>query len=1710
MKLSVLPKFNLNPTEEELAYTHPPLYKGTNKFASYILNRFFYILAFIIPFFTMLFIMKHFAYAPFGNKCMYVLDGAYINLPVLTGMIHDLKEGTFHLYTLKGSVGAEFFSSITYYLSSPFTLICLFFSQETAVVLLSLFSVLRIALSGPIFLYYLTHRKLGHTHSPYDPMMLILSLGYALSSYGLVQYNDFMFLDHFMLFPLLLLYLEEFMISGKWKKFAFLNAFLLFSNFYLGIMLNIILVFYYFIKNENPISVIMQRFAKLVATMLFSCALSGITVIPGICAFVQNCQKPYMELFTGHLQGDFYAVFLRHLFYTAPSFKQTSLSGLNVYTGLFAFMLAFSYFLCKKFSLTRRAKDLLFLILLVLSFSSMQLSYYIHLLSVNGTYFCSYSFVYLAFLLVLGSDVLPHIRSMSLLRILSAAILPIALSILCLNLVSLQPDYNSVYYSLCILIVYGIFLLLYRIGSIKRDSFYAVILCICCLELFANAFQLSFQVAKENTSMKDVIITNGTTVTAEDEFSRAELVDFPEVSYLLNLNSRFHFNRMMTQLQADFNYTPLHDSLSGVRYLYSNKNSDFKINSRQYEKTGSMSNYNIFENKNTFPSAFAVSGTLNDSQINRSTFITEQNSIASSLGCEDSIYIETFPENVNLTLSEDIDFSVLDLGNNVFSIQAPEEEITEFTVNPTLHFTAVEDGYLYLLLHGNPVLFGEVKAGETYSHTFAAEISDIDDVVAWFQFFYYNDSAHENLAQTLAKSACSLSYDGLSSFVIKANVSEDSTIVTSLPYHSRMKTAFGTAEDITLSSYQDMLAIHVPAGTHDIKINYMNYPFILGCFLTLFVIALCIIVVKSAKAGLAMQRLYNKCSSFCTLCTRKVLAYVSDNQIYILAFIIPLGSILGIMLFSGCEPFGIKSIFNGDGPSITLPTMYHISDLLKNGLYAHSWYGGNGYNTSDFIQFSLVELLYYFVPAGKINLFTTLLVVFTLCLCGPSIVFYLTHRLTGKRAYKKDYRLLIPAMCYTLCNYSLLMINNTGWYYALVLLPLIILGMDYLMIKKKSRYYVIALGLSLLTQYYLTMFICFFLVVYFFTYHFDSIRDFIKKGIRFAVASLSTGLLSFSSLYFAFAGKSGNTYAQTDSTFPSSYFFNGFDHLFNSLSIFADGFNISWADGDANLYFGILSLFLLAVFLLQKVSLREKLRFLIPFAIFFFALNHSVLNYVFNGLHYQNGVPNRFAFLVVIAAAFISYDSICLLQKTSRRKILFAALGVLALFTISYAITPEDTKNHTAYIGTIVCLIIYATLLCKPFFLKCSNKFKTKLLVALFILELVINAAFQMIPNFSTTYYLSHMDSAIKMVNEDYNMSDSLEHVAIYSPDVENLSYVSKLKTGMQFSTMLTESQINLAKYLGSEATPNIIRAGNTQTPLGYGIGNVKYLLLFTKSYTSNIQDIKYLTPIALQDSTIIFENKQTFPFAYYLPKSASSLMNRPLGQQEYWNELTHYVLDTDSLILYAASLENCTNKDAASYPEENYFVANKIVSGDTFHYNLDMQLTVPRDGSVYINRADFQYVGEYKAGEKIHYVMDGRSINSNLKTNDETGNLIMYVLDNDLFTDLNTKINENPFHVDSFTNDSICGTIDMPEDGYVNFTMPYDERWQVWIDGEKADSESLGNGFFTVSAPKGTHEIRLNYVDNRRLPVVLITILSWIALGLICKIKDKRNSKKA
>mgnify|MGYP002868421916 CR=1 FL=1 len=60
---------------------------------------------------------------------------------------------------------------------------------------------------------------------------------------------------------------------------------------------------------------------------------------------------------------------------------------------------------------------------------------------------------------------------------------------------------------------------------------------------------------------------------------------------------------------------------------------------------------------------------------------------------------------------------------------------------------------------------------------------------------------------------------------------------------------------------------------------------------------------------------------------------------------------------------------------------------------------------------------------------------------------------------------------------------------------------------------------------------------------------------------------------------------------------------------------------------------------------------------------------------------------------------------------------------------------------------------------------------------------------------------------------------------------------------------------------------------------------------------------------------------------------------------------------------------------------------------------------------------------------------------------------------------------------DRIEADINLPEDRYVFFSVPYRKNWHCYVDGERVDTERANVMYTTARVSSGNHHIILRYV---------------------------------
>ncbi len=1711
MKINILPNFHIDKWEDDYQDEFKPFYTGNKKWEEPIVNDTLYLAAFLIPFCALLFFMFSFGFAPFGDNCMFVVDGALNNLPVFTQFVTQLRGGDFHLFSLQGTTGGELYSSFAFFMASPFTLIAALFDQSAAVGVLSVLTVLRIALSAPIFLYYLTHRLIGKRGSKYDITLLLFPLGYAMSSFALVQYNDFMFLDVFMLFPLLMLGLERILVGQSGKLYYIVLSLCLFSNFYLGIIVLLLSFLLYFFFSNRHATETLTGVPKLLLMDVCALCTSAVTVIPGMIGLYRNIISAFTmpQPYTITQLGTF---FLEHFFYNTPSYATTASYGCNLYIGSIMLVLIALHFLNQNLPVKKRIADCVLLLFFILFLTYSSTNMLMQLMLGRETSFTCFSFVYLFVLLIMAFDTFYAIRDIPLWRVLVACVLPITLAMVALNLADPLPNFSSVNMTIDLLILYTIFVLLFRLGSIKRKVFYTLLVSVGVLELLANAYQNEYCLSQERNTL-EMVLTNtsdseyaGSLETGRSEVFMQEATPDTNMNHLF---SRYGSNPLLSHTVTT-PAVPLYDSLSGLRYLYcTTAYEDISPNTNHFTQVAKTEDYTIYENKFAFPTAFTVTGSLQN-VVDTSTEVTRINSVAKALGASQELLTDAnITPSVSASMPDTVKIS--DLGNQIygFSKQYSEEiESLDFTYYYSLKFKfiAPKDGELYI---SSPTIdyYDNVKWGSEYTFRLLDPLDLSLDRMFSFHAYYLNNAVMQELHDKTQAAACNIMYRGSDTIQIQTDTDASSTLLTILPYSDFYTvTVDGKRVDIAYD-FEGQLAVPVDSGSHEVRVSYHFIPFTIGLWLSLFsLVILC--AVALCRKWIPLPHHDEKGTAYRLLCS--FTSWCRDNYVYLLSFLLPLFMFLALMVYMNTEPFGTYTLFEGDGVQIELPSIINSARTAKEAPHAHVWNGGGGYQKAN-----SGSLLYRILPLHAIPLYIMLRTILTISLLGPCFVFYLTHRLHGKRADKRDVRTLIAALSYSLCSYVIMMFNNTGWYTGLLLLPFIMLGMDYLMIKGKKRYYIFFLGLCITKQYYIAMFICFYLVIRFFTYDFKDFKDFVRKGLRFALSSLGMVLLCANSIFGTLTALNASTYGAeigsaageaagaAASLLPAHYFFDSWTYYINQLLFLPDSFYISWNEGNANIYFGILPVFLIAVYLIAKhVSIKDKLRFLFSMGLLFVTLNESVLNFIFNGLHYQNGVPNRFSFLLAFTAAGICYDSICLIRKESPLRLSLAFLLTCGVFGVSFFCSEQTGALTTSFAISMVLLLSYFILQLCYRLLKSRRVVLSALCTALFCFEMLTNSFILANESPTLTDILTIIEPAVTYLRETKDIDNSLERISIQSPVNQNYPYTQNIKSNHIFAAgSITPYQKNYANLIGCSTSSNALVNFFSATPMGNALGCNRYLIMTRFGMSEMSEDYDNYELIAVQGDNYILQNHYCLPFGYALPSSAVALQEDTTTPYDYWSKLQYVMNGSDDIIsVYPVYHVDDTTENKLTDYSYNLTMTPQGQGLFRFHF------TVPKTGMVYLMLADFQYVGEYKEGDVVDIEFDA----SDYARSNEEEILTLCVFNKDAFYELYDDLSAHPLVIDAFTNDTINGHIDMPEDAIVSFAMPYDANWKAYVDGTQTESVALADAFHAIYVPEGEHEIHLEYDPPKKTNwYLVIQRTSWVVFLLLCALAGYMHYRK-
>ncbi|MDO4343233.1 MAG: YfhO family protein [Eubacteriales bacterium] len=425
-------------------------------------------ISFLIPALTMFIAYIVNGVYPFGDHGVLIIDSLHQYLPFFTDFQQKLANSESLLYSFGGGLGYNMWATFAYYLASPLNFLITAVSMDHVMDFMAYLILLKIALSGAAFGWYLSERGQGKNYLP-----IPFACMYALSAYMIGYYFNVMWLDSVMILPLVMGGIERLTEGKSGKLFALSLFYGLYCNYYIGYMLCLFSCLYFLAIWVGVKKFAVKEFIKSGLRFAWYALLSGgmaaVVLVPaylalGITESASNSFPSKVKFYT-----DGITQWTGHFALVEPINIYDDQSGVNIYCGVIILILIFLYILDKEIRFTERVSRVVLMGILLLSMNFNMLNYIWHGFHTQNGLPNRFAFLYIGLILVMGFDALRDIRKQAPWRILVGWLIPVAFTAYCFWKNVGEREWYVYAVTLLLLGLYGILLLLLR-GTVRRKE----------------------------------------------------------------------------------------------------------------------------------------------------------------------------------------------------------------------------------------------------------------------------------------------------------------------------------------------------------------------------------------------------------------------------------------------------------------------------------------------------------------------------------------------------------------------------------------------------------------------------------------------------------------------------------------------------------------------------------------------------------------------------------------------------------------------------------------------------------------------------------------------------------------------------------------------------------------------------------------------------------------------------------------------------------------------------------------------------------------------------------------------------------------------------------------------------------------------------------------------------------------------------------------
>ncbi len=863
-----------------------------------------------------------------------------------------------------------------------------------------------------------------------------------------------------------------------------------------------------------------------------------------------------------------------------------------------------------------------------------------------------------------------------------------------------------------------------------------------------------------------------------------------------------------------------------------------------------------------------------------------------------------------------------------------------------------------------------------------------------------------------------------------------------------------------------------------------------------------------------------------------------NNRFVVLSGGLALICISFVYLATQVFPFGDNTVMRMDLFHQYGPLFAEFYDrTVGHQSFLYSWNSGGGSsflgNYFNYLS-SPISFAIFLFDRKQISFAITALVAIKGVLSATTFSYYLKSSLKSHCYASSAF-----GVFYAFCGYFLAYYWNIMWIDGMILLPLIALGIENIINKSKPATYIVSLVLLFFSSYYMAYMACIFSVLYFICYFvsnynfYDTLRavgkkekfhfvksvynnKFINRGVVFAFSSVLAAALCACTLipvYFILQSCSA-----TSDTFPAAFesYFDIFDMLSSHLAGLETTIRSSGDNVLPNIYSGILSIILVPLYFINKdIRVKEKTMHLLMLLFFVFSFDNNQMNFIWHAFHFPNDLPFRFSYMYTFIFLIMGYKALQHIKSIRYQDIAIVGMVWIAIILLFQKFPTNKIDEITIY-TSLGFVIVWTGVL-----LLIQKGHLSKFVIGVTIISITFC---EMAIADTNSYEFTVKNSDYVSNYDDY--TDSLEYIHDNDNGLhrEELSYLDTRMdpslygyNGMSiFSSMAYEDYSQTQYSLGMFGNRINSYTYNTQTPVYNMFYGIKYLVQTGDSVepSNNYYEKLYSSK---KGNSEVYLNKYNLPLVFETSnfvKDWDATEGNPFDVQESLIDNACGVSNVFVPVEYTDM--DCYDVDCDKVDSNGTFFYTKD-SVDQSYGNIDITIKPAQKGNVYVyitspdienvnyswNEYDdskFQSINEPYIIDLGTFDTDDEIIVSlDLNGTDSDSSyfeIYAYSLNEDIFNAAYEMLSYGALNITDYKETTITGTMNAGYDGFIYTSIPYDEGWQIYVDGKKAKTFDV-NAQLATTIKQGKHDVKLKYAPKGQKLGLAISGGAWIVLLL-------------